>query len=299
MISIREATPADQPELADLIHFEIFVHRHLDWRQPLEWLNVSPFLVAEQYGRIIAALSCAPDPQRIAWVRLFATASHIPAQTAWDLLWPKAYTQLSERADLLWVAAIPLQRWFENLLEQSQFQQTHYVITLSREQSNLPPQPNLPGIAIRDMQTSDLTEVERIDMAAFVPIWQNSRSTLQFALKQAMLASVAEYQGKVIGYQISTATTMGGHLARLAVHPDWQKQGIGHALLHDLLVQCNKRGAYTITINTQQDNIASLHLYQNWGFRPTNESYPVYQIAPNIDAGPGNKIESIAESVLS
>ena len=297
MISIREATSADRPELADLIHFEVYVHRHLEWRQPLDWLGASPFLVAERYGHIIAALACAPDPQRIAWIRLFAASSLIPAQTIWDTLWPEAYAQLSKQTDLLWIAAIPLQRWFENLLEYSQFQQIHRVVMLAHEHSELPSRPNLPDITIRDMQISDLAEVEHIDTASFVPVWQNSYSALQLALKQAVLASVVERRGQIIGYQISTATPMGGHLARLAVHPDWQGQGIGYAVLHDLLTKFKQRGAATITVNTQQENIASLSLYQKFGFRPTDESYSVYQIAPRLKENPVRIEEEMTEAV--
>lgn len=283
MISIREATAADRLNLADLVHFEVFVHRHLDWRQPLEWLGTSPFLVAEEYGRIVAALSCAPDPERVAWVHLFACASHASTTEAWNMLWAKAYAQLSKQKNLQWIAAIPLQRWFENLLEQSQFQQTHRVIMLAHEQAELPPPPHSTGITLRTLQMDDLAEVERIDAASFVPVWQNSRSALQLALKQATLASVAAINGQIIGYQISTATPLGGHLARLAVHPDWQGQGVGQTLLYDLLLKFKERGAHTITVNTQQENIASLYLYQKFGFRPTDETYAVYQIAPLLE----------------
>ena len=34
---IRPASPSDQQKIADLIFFESHVHRHLDWRTPLDW----------------------------------------------------------------------------------------------------------------------------------------------------------------------------------------------------------------------------------------------------------------------
>jgi len=88
---------------------------------------------------------------------------------------------------------------------------------------------------------------------------------------------VAEDDGQLLGYQISTATTMGGHLARLAVHPAAQGGGIGYALVHDMLSQFTRRGARQVTVNTQQDNLVSLALYQKAGFKRTGEEYPVYQ----------------------
>jgi ribosomal protein S18 acetylase RimI-like enzyme len=125
----------------------------------------------------------------------------------------------------------------------------------------------------------DLKAVRVIDAAAFVPIWQNSQAYLEIAFRQASIATVAEQSGALVGYQISTATPMGGHLARLAVLPFHQGRGLGYALLHDLLTQFSRRGARSISVNTQKDNLASLALYKKAGFRLTGEEYPIYQLA--------------------
>jgi ribosomal-protein-alanine N-acetyltransferase len=76
---------------------------------------------------------------------------------------------------------------------------------------------------------------------------------------------------------MSTGSPFGGHLARLAVHPEFQGRGIGHALLHDLLVRFQERGAMRVTVNTQDNNHASLRLYRKAHFHLTGESYPVYE----------------------
>jgi ribosomal protein S18 acetylase RimI-like enzyme len=72
---------------------------------------------------------------------------------------------------------------------------------------------------------------------------------------------------------------MGGHLARLAVRPEYQGNGIGEALVRDMLSQFYRRGAQTVSVNTQKDNRASISLYQKAGFRLTGEEYPLYQIS--------------------
>jgi ribosomal protein S18 acetylase RimI-like enzyme len=69
---------------------------------------------------------------------------------------------------------------------------------------------------------------------------------------------------------------LGGHLARLATRPDFQRLGIGTTLLHDLLTQFVRRGALRITVNTQQDNKHSISIYEKAGFVRTGEAYPVY-----------------------
>ena len=129
------------------------------------------------------------------------------------------------------------------------------------------------------MTLDDLEAVQDIDQAAFTPVWQNSLSYLEFAFRQAVSATVAESQGRLVGYQISTETPVGGHLSRLAVYPTHHGKGIGYTILLDLLNQFARRGVRAVTVNTQKDNLASLNLYRKAGFRLTGEEYPFYQLA--------------------
>jgi ribosomal protein S18 acetylase RimI-like enzyme len=283
-ITVRNARASDRRKLADLIHFEPYVHRHLDWRPPLDWLGSHPFLLAEQNGKPVAALACSPDPPQVAWVRLFGITRDIQLLTAWNALWGKAYHQLSQLDGLVTIAAIPLHEWFESLLKRSGFDKDYQVVMLSWENGELPEKVERPKVIIRPMTLDDLKAVKEIDAASFVPVWQNSLAALEMAFRQAIIATVVEVKGQLLAYQISTATPLGGHLARLAVHPDWQDQGIGSSMLYDLLSQFKRRGAKAVTVNTQQNNPASLSLYKKAGFRLTGQEYPIYQIAPKLDS---------------
>jgi ribosomal protein S18 acetylase RimI-like enzyme len=137
--------------------------------------------------------------------------------------------------------------------------------------------PALPaGIRLRPMMFYDLPEVAEVDASGFELLWQNSLESIQLAFKQSVLASVAEADGRMVGYQLSTRNPFGVHLARLAVRPEVQRQGVGRALVCDLVEQANRRGTPRLTVNTQSDNSASLSLYSRLGFRSTGETYPVY-----------------------
>ncbi len=275
-ISVRSAEEQDRKQLASLVHFETYVHRHLDWRPPLDWMGYHPYLVAEGQHGLLGALVCPPDPPDVAWIRLFAISSEWSVTEAWQHLWPQAQYQLSKRGDIH-VAAIPLQEWFRNLLGKSQFHLAHNIVVLTWERgSRLPSPPHFP-VTIRPMNLDDLPAVEELDWAAFGQLWRNSLESLQLAFKQSALATVAEDERGLLGYQISTASPMGGHLARLAVLPEAQSKGIGYGLVYDLLNQFERRGAIRVTVNTQEDNASSLSLYRKANFRRTGEMYPVYQ----------------------
>ena len=279
-LTVRPVSDKDLQRLANLIHFEAHVHRHLDWRAPLDWVGYHPYLVAEHNNEILAALACPPDPPAVAWIRLFATSSEISVKLAWEELWYAAYDQICNLSDAVLVAAIPLQNWFRKLVEKSEFKRSHDVIVLSWRRAPRPAVTRAHPGFIRTMELRDIHAVEELDRAAFGLIWQNSYSSLEVAFRQSAVATVLEDDGEIIGYQISTSTPVGGHLARLGVLPQYQGRGIGYAILDDLLVQFERRGAQSVTVNTQNDNLSSLALYKKAGFKRTGEEYPVYQYSP-------------------
>lgn len=278
-LSIREASPADKQQLANLIHFEVYVHRHLDWKPPLDWVGSSPYLVAYQNEQLAASLACPPDLAHTAWIRLFAVRSSLPLHEAWNALWPAARERLSQRPEMRRVAAIPLHTWFQEVLKRSRFEQAYRIVLLTWDRSRgEPPAPQLsPDFILRSMSLDDLDAVEAVDVAAFRGLWQNSKESLELAFRQSAVATVVEQDGTIAAYQISTTTPLGGHLARLAVLPQFQGRGLGAGLVGDLLRQFYRRGAQSVTVNTQHDNLASLALYQKTGFRKTGEEYPVYE----------------------
>jgi len=226
---------------------------------------------------MVAALACPPDPPGVAWIRLFAIAPQINAQEAWSGMWQNARRMLSSQSTQMKVAVIPLQIWFREFLGQSEFAFTHEVVVLSWKGETPPRASRSSGLFIRPMLKTDLPEVERIDWSAFADIWRNSLPCLETAFNQAVVATVAEASGRMVGYQISSAAAASGHLARLAVLPEYQGNGIGYAIVRDLLERFEERGTFLVTVNTQHNNLASLALYKKAGFRLTGEVYPVYE----------------------
>jgi len=276
--TIREATQEDLRELANLIHFETHVHRHLDYQPALDWVGFHPFLILENKNNIRAALACPPDPPDIAWIRLFASSNYTSVEKTWVKLWSIIRKELVQEKQVVYAAAIPTQAWFESLLKMSHFYHSQTIVMLRWEEVKIP-KPRLKGsIKIRPMTLDDLKSVKEIDNESFDPLWKNSRAGLELAFRQAAIATVAEDKGKLLGYQISTATRMGGHIARLAIYPSLQNQGIGFALLSDVLLQYSRRGARSVTVNTQKDNIVSLSLYNKAGFKFMGEEFPIYQL---------------------
>ena len=277
---VRPADLNDHQQLSNLIFFENRLHRHLDWRSPLEWLGAPFYWALEEGKRITAALACPYEITGIAWVRLFVYASHWSADNAWNILWSTAKYDIA-RAGGATVTAIAMQPWFQTLLAANGFINRQQIVML--EWHGFASQPWVAraaeGIRVRKMTESDLPQVERTDAASFDPLWQNPLGTLQRAFSQSLFARVAEdTQGIIVGYQITTGGGQRAHLARLAVHPTVQGRGVGKALLTDLFRMLTHTGVSRLTVNTQNDNVTSLTLYQKMGFIRTGEQYPVYTV---------------------
>jgi ribosomal protein S18 acetylase RimI-like enzyme len=275
-LNIRMAINSDRSRLANLIHFGSYIHQHLDWKSPLDWIGRQPYLIMERDGGLLSALACPPELPAITWIRLFAVSTNFTVDRAWKSLWSATVDELS-RLGKIQIAALSLQNWFNATLEESNFEHKDDVVVLIWESTATIPTPKFTDIKIRPMHAEDLLTVTELDNSAFDLEWRNSNDSLELAFQQSAIASVAEMGDEIVGYQYTTIGAAGGHLARLAVRPSAQGHGIGYSLVHDVLTQFRKQGVLHVTVNTQNNNTASLALYEKAGFKSTGESYRIYQ----------------------
>ncbi len=271
----RPAAYSDQEGLLHLLRDAQSIHRHLDWHQPLEWLGEEPFWLMENSLRLQAALAMPSDPPGVAWIRIFACLQSSRMLEAWQSLLEQCLSFYRNKP--AYIAAIGLTSWFSNLLLGSGFHEYQDIVILQQSLTDAClGKPKHPGLVIRPIRSTDMESVLQTDQTAFETIWQVSAQGLAHACQIATYTSVAEMEGKIIGYQLSTSNPFSGHLARLAVLPEYQGKGIGTALVHDLQEFFLNMGIGELTVNTQNTNTTSLHLYQKLGFAMTGERFPVY-----------------------
>jgi ribosomal protein S18 acetylase RimI-like enzyme len=273
--TLRQATAADLNSLSTFYKSRINIHHHLDWRSSLEWLGFQPYYLLTRKNDILAALAIPVDPEGIAWIRVFGCSIELPPEKMFSILFERCINELAfEPAPI--IAGLGLQEWFKNTLIANNFQQHQNIVVLNWDYRQRPARIIPHGLQIRPMTTADLPAVAQVDRSAFKPLWQNSLEVLILAFQKASIATVAVLDEKIIGYQISTSTPINTHLARLAVNPDYQRQNIGFELVRDMLSTSVKINSWQVSVNTQNDNSASLALYETLGFSLTDESFPVY-----------------------
>jgi ribosomal-protein-alanine N-acetyltransferase len=191
-------------------------------------------------------------------------------------MWPQACASAAELGAHT-AAALTTDRWMASLVQESGFTESNRVIFLEHQGgAGVPAIP--AGARLRAYQSADLQAVHEVDRQAFDGLWLYSLPVLTAALAQAASVTILETEGRVAGYQLSTASALGAHLARLAVRPELQGRGYGRALVEHLLHEFGRQGFDRVSVNTQEDNAPSLRLYRRLGFRDTGQSYPVFTL---------------------
>ena len=112
----------------------------------------------------------------------------------------------------------------------------------------------IQNVLIRDEQPADIPVISEVTLAAFETM-EISNHTEQFivealrAAKALAISLVAEVDGRVVGHiAFSPVTKSDGTknwygLGPVSVHPDFQRQGIGKALIHEGLSRLRNLGA--------------------------------------------------------
>jgi ribosomal protein S18 acetylase RimI-like enzyme len=279
---VRRATRSDASAVQRLLRMGVYIHVHVDWHLPGDWLGTPGFVVYTGRGeaggdRVAACLALGADPLPAAWVRVAAVESAAAfAQCAvmWDALREDLDPSIEE------VAWFITDNWPLHWLDRLGFVPVSDVLGFRKDDLTGVPYDAPPGLEIRPALIEELPELAAMEAAAFEPRWRHSAQALYLAWRQSISFDVAVLDGRPAGFQFSTGGGGGAHLARMTVDPQWQGRGIGAALMARALEGYRRQKLRGVTLNTQADNFASQRLYTRFGFRPTGQKYPVWTYIP-------------------
>jgi ribosomal-protein-alanine N-acetyltransferase len=124
------------------------------------------------------------------------------------------------------------------------------------------------GLQLRPMTTADLDSVLSMELALFgEEAW--SRQMLAGELGQqpaSRLYLVAEDDGRLVGYAGLLAAGGQADIVTIAVDTARWGQGVGSALLGQLLAEATRRGCTEVFLEVRADNMRAQRLYRWWGF---------------------------------
>lgn len=268
--------------ILNMLYYSRRTHVHLDWDLPGQWIEREGvrLLLAWDGGQLAGFMGVTPGLNGASWLRMIGVSNKHDTGAILALLWNEIQPILREDG-IHQVALLAIHQWVEPYLPELGFAYQEDVITLYREKGSAMPELQKPVI-IQPAYSEHMPQITRVDHAAFEPPWQMSTTDVYQARRYAAHYTIALVNQQIAGFQISTRHQGTGHLARLAVHPSMQGKGVGAALVYDLIDKLEKRGAESITVNTQMTNDHSQHLYERFGFRRNGFDFPVW--AANIGA---------------
>lgn len=132
-------------------------------------------------------------------------------------------------------------------------------------------------LVIRDAEVA-LEDLLAIDLAAFEPFWRFDYAALEEATQATPRSStyvISDGDGGFTGYAIVGYGHAISYLQRVAVHPDWQGQGMGRSLIRSAARGAKRAGSKALLLNTQTENGGATSLYESEGYQLLPESLAV------------------------
>lgn len=126
-----------------------------------------------------------------------------------------------------------------------------------------------PDHLVVEVPADNLDDLLRIDAAAFSEFWHFDEPGLREAMNTTGRGSVLIIRGAdghAAAYAVVGSGSAVAYLQRVAVHPDWQGQGMGRSLIRVAGRKARTASARIMLLNTQVDNESALALYRSEGY---------------------------------
>ncbi len=116
------------------------------------------------------------------------------------------------------------------------------------------------------MVEADVPAVHEIDLLAFTLPWPERSFRFEVTSNPVSRCWVAEVDGRVAGMAVVWMIVDEAHVATIATHPDFRRQGIGGKLLTHLLRSAMGEGAVRSLLEVRASNEAAQSMYRRFGY---------------------------------
>lgn len=125
---------------------------------------------------------------------------------------------------------------------------------------------NKDTILIREMTKEDAAEVALVEEACFKFPWSRQAFWEEVQNENALYL-VMEIDGSIFGYMGAWLIEKEAHITNVAIHPKYQKKGLGHKLVKKMLERCKEKNITSSTLEVRPSNAPAIALYEKLGFK--------------------------------
>jgi ribosomal-protein-alanine N-acetyltransferase len=122
------------------------------------------------------------------------------------------------------------------------------------------------NLYIRKMTLEDVAVVIALDQVSFSLPWPERSFRFELTDNPASRCWVAEADGRVVGMIVGWLLVDEMHIATIATHPDYRRQGIGSKLLLHTLMKSMDEGARSSFLEVRESNIPAQEMYLKFGY---------------------------------
>lgn len=136
------------------------------------------------------------------------------------------------------------------------------------------------NINIKPLTEKELDQVVALDNVCLGGLWSLKGYQREIASPNSSLFIMtisSQSEEQVIGLACFWAVLEEAHITLLAIHPDFQGQGLGKSLLNYLLAEAENKGLKRATLEVAENNLKALSLYQKFGFQEAGRRKRYYQ----------------------
>ena len=155
--------------------------------------------------------------------------------------------------------------WLRNILLTRDFKLHRLLYAYDKVDFNIPSAGNRL-VKVRPVEFADIPALLAIEDACFEDFWRYDAFSFEDIMATHPYFVVAEWQGRVIGYQFNALDDEFGYLVRIAVHPSASDKGVGVRLMSEAITFFKQANVLRIMLNTQEDNTHAHRLYEWFGF---------------------------------
>lgn len=138
------------------------------------------------------------------------------------------------------------------------------------------------NVKIREGKESDYSSIEEIEKLCFPNPRKKKKLKAKIFSKPNPYFIVAEIDGRVVGYEMGYDVKGKLYDCYKAIHPDFQRKGIGKLLLEKQLEIAKKRGYKYVFIKTSNNYLGMLILALKNGFKITGYKAKEWGNSPAI-----------------
>jgi [ribosomal protein S18]-alanine N-acetyltransferase len=122
------------------------------------------------------------------------------------------------------------------------------------------------NLVIRRMTLEDVPAVHEIDNLSFSLPWPERSFRYEMTQNPVTRGWVAEVDGRIGAMLVLWFVVDEAHIATIATHPDFRRQGIGEQILVQALLDVRAEGARRAFLEVRAGNIAAQSMYRKYGF---------------------------------